>query len=412
MSINDKKWVVLICFTMAIVSLALIVSVISKNYTGDGDKNNEDTENHNLLFHDQPEPLIPPELQNYGIGQGKPLRWTKGKRGLGLNIYYNPKLTNNGYILDDGESVCVGDKIVLIDDIFYGEWFGKGGPQDSPPIEFYSDLDELKTNLDNIEFDTYETPLCSAKRREFCTKCLVNANIFCSTTCNDQQEEFDAESGESEITFDCDIECTMYIEPWKPSNKRGSLSYGCGRNKVTPQEFQPTFADLKFTDKHFNHFSFSIRYLGVFNTDGPQLEIDSYSYNKGENLLYIELKNTGDIKALIDDIHFDQDFQLIYSPSEIDAGEKGEILVKTLSEDVIMTVGYRAAELGCLNKKDFEHVFTFGDATIPKSCIDNADCLVDEMCCAGYCRGRDEGICDDIDRDGVPDTWIPSEKLI
>ncbi|MEM7826929.1 MAG: hypothetical protein QXQ40_01750 [Candidatus Aenigmatarchaeota archaeon] len=40
------------------------------------------------------------------------------------------------------------------------------------------------------------------------------------------------------------------------------------------------------------------------------------------------------------------------------------------------------------------------------SCSSNADCLSGYTCCSGWCRDLKKGFCDDLNGDGIPETWI------
>lgn len=130
-----------------------------------------------------------------------------------------------------------------------------------------------------------------------------------------------------------------------------------------------------------------------------------------EVFIRIVLENRGEIDARVNKAIFNlPEYKIIFMPDQIKAGEKSEIMVMANATDITieLTLKYRSTEVGCLNETHFEKTFKLGAMKTekPEICSTNADCPVGKICCAGLCRELAKGFCDDIDGDGIPDTWI------
>ncbi|MBI2675788.1 MAG: hypothetical protein HYX24_04985 [Candidatus Aenigmarchaeota archaeon] len=52
-------------------------------------------------------------------------------------------------------------------------------------------------------------------------------------------------------------------------------------------------------------------------------------------------------------------------------------------------------------------ILNIGTETGESYCESSSDCSTGEECCVNLCRPAAEGVCDDIDSDGILDTWVP-----
>lgn len=152
-------------------------------------------------------------------------------------------------------------------------------------------------------------------------------------------------------------------------------------------------------------------------TKGPKIQIKIYlpqdlSSKSSKFIVRLEVKNTGDTTAYIEKVEVtNADFKVLYSPEKIEPGEKKEILLEVMPAsigDIDFKIEYYAENLGCLNQRThstYVNLIAGSDIDI-HPCISDSDCSIGETCCVGSCRPSAKGACDDIDGDGVPDTWV------
>ena len=360
-------------------------------------------------FHEQP------ELQD--------TYFTTSTRQLGINYYGNVRLIDRGYIIDNYGDACVGSKMKIDSNSFSGEWFSKGGPHDSPPIEWVEDLEEVKRKIEQGIFDTkvYDGIICSwrsvAERDTGPERCVVRGSLICSSkSCNvgalSSAVEYNSNlneitilnEGTHEIDYNCDIECIFFIN-------RKNMTYSV-------KMLSDFYGYLKL-----NGTLRSLKEKIVLNAErgqrGPDLEIVSYNINPKEikegEKFYIKLKvkNNGDMEAKLDNLSLNlKNYEIIYGPKSIAPGEIKEIMIKARGESVASLqseVKYRSDSIGCLPTTSFKESFRIGELKITgklKRCSTNFDCAANEVCCEGYCMDTTKGVCDDLDGDGTSETWL------
>ncbi len=120
------------------------------------------------------------------------------------------------------------------------------------------------------------------------------------------------------------------------------------------------------------------------------------------------MKNTGNGKASIDGIKSSgKERKLICDKKELEPGESAECVAVVDRNDRNLRLSYSEWPCG-KPKHDVLAVSVESKAETGESfCESNSDCSTGEECCVNLCRPAAEGVCDDIDSDGIPDTWVP-----
>ncbi|MEM5835320.1 MAG: hypothetical protein QXM11_02000, partial [Candidatus Aenigmatarchaeota archaeon] len=368
--------------------------------------------------------IIPSKVQSYTHDQPdiEALNIVNPSK-IGINYYGNLRLIDRGYIINNYEDCCIGSKMKLESLSLSGEWFSKGGPRDSPPIEWVENLEEIKRKIDEGVFTTtvYDALVCDwravAEKETGPEKCEVRGTMICSSSCSIRSSpSFDfieatkeiilKNEGENSIEYECPVNCIFFIDrrnvTSKYSNKPLSNVYGYS-------EIKGNLKDIKQ----------KLVVNGKKGEIGPDLEITSSKISK-ENLkegekfyIKIKLKNVGDKEAKIDVISTNiKNYEFIYYPKNIKAGEESELLVKARAGDIDninFEFNYRADSIGCLPTLNFREKFNIGNIKLVgklKKCASNFDCSSQEVCCEGYCMDTSTGFCDDLDGDGIPETWM------
>ena len=380
-------------------------------------------------FHSQP-PLSasPDHLSTEGIGPGK----------IGLNFYFNPKLVDRGYVLKDGDQCCVGDTLTVEKSSLTGEWFKKGGPRDTPPVQWANhqdsalaseadnDFEIIKSQIDEGTFhtDTDEAYICSWRRIQDAdtgpNRCVVDAALICSHFCefsssgNIQEtstEKFEvANEGNIEIGINCPIECIFFVD-------RQNRSYGASRYKGRLKTQLTQAYGLMTLDSQIPTLSSLMTVNAVKGTRGPDLRIQKVfcppKVIENEPLyIKLELENTGDAEAKLDKLKLNAPAKILYSPGTLAAGETSEIILEAEIKEVTdlkLDLEYRSDTLGCLPTKDFKGTFDLGKIEVVETvnCNTGSDCPAEDfglekmVCCNGLCRDPLKGICDDLDGDGT-----------
>lgn len=342
---------------------------------------------------------------------------------IGINYYGNLRLIDRGYIINNQGECCTDSKMKLDSLSLSGEWFTKGGPRDSPPIEWVDNLEEVKRKIDNREFTTtvYDALVCNwraVKEKETGPeRCEVRAALICSSSCkllpsskvsldSTNNEIIVKEEGTHTLEYDCPVDCIFFIDrrnmTSKHSNKLLSDVYG--------------YAEIKGNLKNIKQ---SIMVRAKKGERGPDLELISSKIGKeslkeGEKFyIKLKIKNIGDKEAKLDKIFLNiNNYEFVYSPKTLKPGEEGEILIKARADNITtlnIDFNYRADSIGCLKTLNFKEKFSIGNIRLVgklKKCGAQADCSSQEICCEGYCMSKAEGFCDDLDGDGTPETWV------
>jgi hypothetical protein len=363
-------------------------------------------------YHEQPTPpvpvttTIPPEPPSGPFLSGGV---------FGLNLYYEPKMTTDrGYNLMDGDQICVGDT-VTVSSSGSGEFFGKGAADDSPPIVFVENLQDTINEINAGKYTpkTYPTAFCaywlvcrgrnsSYKDDPHC-RCLKYAAVICESPCKTSNfgriEEINrqvfkvSDAGIVESYATCVPNCIMYYEEagigrigiGKPGSEwyAGDAGGNAGRAEISSQTFLNA----------------------VKGTRGPDLRVVRYSYNNvdGKLLIRAEIKNQGDLNAVLDSTTISiPGCEILYRPKEISPGEETEMLLSCEikeTSNLKATLEYSSEKVGCTTTKNFKGTFPIGGCKANANCDDKDTCTTDSCSKAGtaisYCSNK--GICENTD---------------
>ncbi len=155
-------------------------------------------------------------------------------------------------------------------------------------------------------------------------------------------------------------------------------------------------------------------------TNGAEFSVDEVLTNGSSanpNIIRVIVKNPGDSAASLEDVSVSGG-RVIYFPKRLEAGQSGEIIVETQSQKPMLGFSVQSDSLGCQQeRKEWfsldiaagRLVNTQGVPVIPggDACNIDFDCSTGS-CCAGLCRDSLTGVCEDIDGDGVAETWVPN----
>jgi hypothetical protein len=344
--------------------------------------------------------------------------WLNTKR-IGVNFYKNPKAVDRNYVLSTEDISCLGDNISMQDLNASGEWYKKGGPVDSPPIEWVDDIEAVKQQIREGTFETttYLTTLCSWQmQREAATgpsRCIYNGTLICQEKCTTTAQEGQSldttTEGQVEVTMSCTPDCIFFAER-KDIGSSGYMPKYYGYFVLT-REPLPTL-EYKQTLQVVDNSS--------TNHTGPKIEVISPAYNpltinKTTEPLRFILKNTGDMDAKINNLALNVPFRIVYSPTIVSAGKEEEAVLELTAEtstDLELDVDYSALTLGCLPDKDFNISLGLGRMEVISSqCLEDSDCPAKDLglermtCFNGVCRDPAKGFANDMDGDGYADTW-------
>jgi hypothetical protein len=403
---------------------------------------------------------ITAELKENFIGQTDLSRWG---RNFGLNIYLNFQLTargreislggqqtqnqnqysyypkwgrdykTEGYNVKSNEKVCVGEKLYVNQFTSEGEYYEKGGPSDSPPVRYVENLDDIKRQ---IEMRTYTT---STERIVICQwavkdereigpqRCVIDGAVLCSNQCMLSAGENLRETGEGEyevtgrgearLEASCTPDCIVFVDRKKSEYTYSERDRESGMvNTVT---LEPVYGYMELKDPQGKELTISRTFtMSAEEGYGPSLEIAAVhmpesAESGSEFVVRLEIENKGDMKANLDKIKLNvPGSRILYKPESLDKGKGSEILIQTRAEnagELKLDMDYSSEHISCLNTKDFSQTFSIGALNVVgegKGCSTDTDCSAGETCCMGSCRPSSKGVCDDIDGDGEPDTWV------
>ncbi len=415
------------------LAILLLVSFLAASHaqTSDDDDDNADHEQPVV----DPQVLVSPSLRDAKVGQGSEF----DENHLAIQVYSNPNIylkaegANGGeYNLDASDTLCTGKTYELADAALAGEWEPKGGPEDSPPIEFVPSLEEAKRQIESGTFNvpTYPAAICSWPARdtkEGPERCHFDAAVVCERKCNLNSEgviregsSFTAsQQGDINIEYSCNADCMLFLKRGDKYINPYYQKFGGYGSPYLPPAYG--YVGLR-PDRLSTKAAFE---LETAPQQGPNIRIqsvhlpDEVSYKA---VARVVLKNVGEGCAFLEDMNFDMAGEMLYSPKgKICAGETAEILFAVDSgritnlRDMNLNIKYEAESLGCDKTKDREASFNLGRIK-PSStsgqnfCLSDSDCSTGEECCVNLCRPAAEGVCDDIDSDGILDTWVPFGK--
>jgi len=368
---------------------------------------------------------------------------------LAVNFYQNPKLIFGNTVLNDDDSICLGDTVSAKDTDLGGEWFAKGGPIDSPPITWVTE-EQMQNIINNVRNYNNANPTLRKRPEKGVPQTIISneqllgikitlysapifvgymnnpgfayGTLICTSNSQATSNEYRA-SQEGYVTYEIKSSpaCIYYLE-----SIGGSVYGGGGWEQITagltdvnalftlwfPTYQQPgkvfTKKDLApnwITNPNLVNLTSHKTLRVVSDTTPPDLKVNDYSISEN-GIVRMLVKNTGGMDAQLDDIKSNYGFSITNKPL-IKAGETKEVFGKLSDSNVDKEIisfnpVYRATELGCLSNKLFGAAYT-GGCSMDKDCESG-------LCCLGKCRDATKGFCDDLNRDGTPDTWVVFEE--
>jgi len=189
-----------------------------------------------------------------------------------INLYYDPKIYNEaGYNLKDGDDCCVGDTFT-VKTSSKGDYWGDGGPTDSPPVVMVESLSKTIKDIDSSIYHpaTEKVPLCDYLARcDFCCpqcrgmsncqcicgsmnlgtvdcSCVRDVAVFCESGCKnaptgnvDPQGSTFKVTGEGRVDVDlkCDTSCIIWD---KDTNKYEYITLAKQGDACSPLRMEPT----------------------------------------------------------------------------------------------------------------------------------------------------------------------------
>ncbi|RKY40991.1 MAG: hypothetical protein DRP85_07415 [Candidatus Makaraimicrobium thalassicum] len=314
-----------------------------------------------------------------------------------INLYSSIQIVDRGYVLKDGDMFCSDDELEAKYENNGGEWFTKGGPSDTPPIQWMScsELKDMLTHLvkwhkTNVYPDDYrpistDSPPESyvvnndainrddivVHRTMVSTLISTHQNVrlvsyLSVLCCLDEPSSLAEKEDKGEYSYEINFnpKCIMYFDslyslnglwgekPKAPSFLKynylpefkplifGKASYG--RNDVGQY-----FSDLSWIDRYFETSFFNSSHSMTLTPvepaqgeRGPDIEITKSYYQSSvyeDAPLYLRLvvKNTGDMLAHVDTVSLNADvYEVIYKPESLYGGETSEIIVETKGKDI------------------------------------------------------------------------------
>ncbi len=360
---------------------------------------------------------------------------------IGLNLYLdNSQVIHQATALAirQDDEICVGDRVSASVEVF-GEYFNKGGPTDSPPVIVVPSLDPI---IQQINAGTYTTTveefaICSWRTRndaktgpEFC---VVDGAVICSGGCRLQSGGGISDLGggvfeitrPGSVTFDvsCTPQCILFVDrkerDYVPVNYRNSKDPNLVAQytaHLTRQYglFRLTGPSITgYTDPLFGGLFSKTYSLSALASGRSDLQVKNIVPPADSDVARIVVKNTGTTNLNLDSFSLNNPgAKIIYRPSGLAPGEEEDILVSvepTALGAISASLGYSSKEKQCQSTKRFDKSFILGVVTESgwtSACNSNGECDTG-LCCSGACRDPAEGVCEDINGDGIPETWVP-----
>ena len=295
-----------------------------------------------------------------------------------VNLYYTPLLVSeeNDYVLKGGDQCCVGDVLRYIYTVG-GDWYPDGGPYDTPPIGWVGNVYDIAESPHKFTGSTYKACICwwrAIQEKHRASRCTVDGTLACSYECKaastgiqstGKKDEYSVtEEGSISINNGCRIKCTYPI--------RGVYEPKAGEIYVTPSTLKLLSGGMAVSSpidlmSDTEILSSSITLNAIKEERKPDLQsiVSTMNENTGGYVIRMNIRNTGDAKALVDEIILNlKSYTIVYKPDELDAGEESDLIIETgleslssLTEPIKADIYYRSEKLGCLTTREFTSTF-------------------------------------------------------
>ncbi len=370
---------------------------------------------------------------------------------------------SDSFIVDD--QVCPGETVNVSVGNRTGEWWGKGGVAGTPPIQWMQDVPSTVRKIVQYHKEKENEKIFESiiKPPQWTFADELGINVYVQTSMdvvvntspyNLSAEDMSAPSSgniicslrqksaalfgagsyavENGADIEADVLCSYYIYGFY--NIMGRIL-----NRTSGQYYYPTGYDFfkvqiptiingkvegyldwmtpypKAEDDLFRVGTIKFqKKLKVVQPTEAKLEIQSFAgpAEGGERLIRFVITNNGDGKASIDGIKIrGTDVRLTCDDKALEAGQSAECVAIVGRNDKSLRLAYSEEPCGKPKHNVLAVNLDIGAETGEEGtfCESSSDCSTGEECCASICRPAAEGVCDDIDSDGILDTWVPFE---
>ncbi len=373
-----------------------------------------------------------------------------------INIPEDIKLIDpDGYVIND--EVCVGDRFKISKGENRGEWWERGGHEDSPPIYWVDDVKKIVLDMMNYHDNTFiakedvcqmtsypdgyvdplfNLPIYTIPVLNYHSQrdTLISGNLVCSLKEKDVgyygpinfDDEFYTvlDSGNIDFNVNTVVECMYYYFGSKGGycfkgashciNEGSCEFYKYSVPTVIQAGPDATENDAMTHNVEYNsiedffkigEISFQKRLKVVEDNIFPNLKHSFSISDSFPRIAKINIKNEGNGKASITKVYSGTDYEFVVcDKEELNPREETECILKINSNDNFgLFFDYEYKDCGRLKEKK---VVVKSGVTLD-TCLSDNDCSTG-LCCENFCRDPNAGFCDDVDRDGVSDTWIPT----
>jgi hypothetical protein len=363
-----------------------------------------------------------------------------------FSLNFDPSIeifNEKGFFLNS--EVCEGSKINVKIGGSSGEWlYERGGYEDSPPIFWVDDLDEVIRKIQSLPaggslpfriWDGYvdeDTGIPVYEETTERSKAFVK-NGFGTVICESAPSSYEI-SGAREISpgiyevtgdkknVDIDMEisvrCVFYHFGHNSETNfliRRGLAFPFGVYQTSalfnpsPRERKPTEASEYRVAVIRAHKSL------VVNNEPPRIEVkpiisDEQISPYSSTFLKVLIENVGNKNINLMDLSLNTDSNLfICNSKNLPPGSSTECvfsLYPKKSTDLLLSLNFKSNECGEMKK--YSQTFSVGKISIAElRCEKDEDCGTGRICCRGSCEDPRKGVCVDIDGDGIPE-WVPT----
>ncbi|MBI4173423.1 MAG: hypothetical protein HY519_01770 [Candidatus Aenigmarchaeota archaeon] len=377
-----------------------------------------------------------------------------------INIPEDMKLvTQDGFVITT--ETCPDQQITPQVGAKNGEWWFRGGVDDSPPIHwvddvvaFVQDVMDYHKNTDtnrNAVFTAetfqkgyidplFKVPIYFLPRSGYQTNSADDeanslkiggqaGNLVCSLKRKGSTVPGSTVKPGEEVDMEFEVLCTFYYFA-KSNSGFGAKNSGQTIILRHPTIIQASPATTNDWNKHNVKYStvedfFRLgsiqlkRKIAVVAPTKAELEITpeptAVQDAQGNSVFNIVIRNLGTGTAGIEKLELGEGNKLLYCDAEsIAPGRSVECLAAIANPAAPFQLAYAQTSCGKSSSDTVSFSLTADgldaapvvEAGEPSACTLDAECGATGLCCAGSCRDPAAGVCEDTDNDGQTDAWI------